>query len=576
MSFNSFWMQKNRLKKTLTSPRAFLYLFFIGFIVYSTALNGDFLWDDEYQIIFTPDTYNWQNIPSLFLKGQLGIYYKPAFFSYLTILHSAFGLNSFVFHLVQVLIHVVNSFLVFLIFKKFLSSSISLVLATIFIVHPMNVEAITYISAAGDPVSFMFGITAFYIMSRRKVGRLFPIAIILMTVSLFAKESGALIVFIIVLYRSFFIKNSYIKSILFALIPTLIYCFMRFVVAQTFFVKLNFIPISLAPLHERLLTIPKIIFTYLYTFFFPKDLLVAQHWVVREPSLEFFLPLLIVIVFFSAMVLSIWSVGRTRKKLKLPLLFFGLWFVTCLGLYFQIFPLDMTVADRWFYLPMVGLLGFIGILIENFKTKKRRVLVLLSIVIFIITILLSMRTINRNTNWRNAFVLFGHDLRYNQNSFDIHLNYAYQLAKRGLVKEALVHAEKSTRLAPTFTATWATAGNIYLRNKEYDKAINYSKKAVEIYPENYAAYYVIVQSYLYLKDYSNVKQWLGRALEIFPDDVYMILFLAISEHELGNKQKALSLTKSAISISPIPFGTYMIERIVRNQTIMYEKYLIYN
>jgi hypothetical protein len=52
------------------------------------------------------------------------------------------------------------------------------------------------------------------------------------------------------------------------------------------------------------------------------------------------------------------------KKFFTP--FFFYWFTGSLGLVLNIFPLDMTVSERWLYFPLIGFLGLSSVLIlEN-------------------------------------------------------------------------------------------------------------------------------------------------------------------------------------------------------------------
>ena len=57
-----------------------------------------------------------------------------------------------------------------------------------------------------------------------------------------------------------------------------------------------------------------------------------------------------------------------------------------LGLHMQLIPLDLTVADRWFYFTMVGVLGLIGVIIQEFgltaiKKKNTGVQVLILVIL---------------------------------------------------------------------------------------------------------------------------------------------------------------------------------------------------
>ncbi len=560
-------------------PIVYLIFLIVGFVVYSQALKGQFLWDDAYQIIYTPDTYSLGNLFHLFTKGQLGIFYKPGFFAYLTIIHSLFGLNQFVFHFFQILIHVTNAFLVFLLLRKILNRQISFILSLVFIVHPMNVEAIAYISAAGDPLSFLFGLLAFHIMSRSRVG-IFGLlgASGFMLFSLLSKESGIVILFLVIVYRYLFIKKSAFASILFAASSSSFYFFLRFYVAKTMFVKLDFIPIALATPWERFISIPKILFTYFSTFLVPFKLYVAQHWVVRTISLtDFFLPLLFIIVLISAIITIIFHFKSKSNEKFVKSLFFLIWIAFSTGLYLQIVPIDMTVAERWFYLPMIGVLGLIGLIIKDVPIRSHKEKVLACVMAVVIIAALAGRTIVRSRDWTSAYVLFGHDIQIAEDSFDIEMNYSYQLVKKGKYDEALPHAIKATRLAPKFTATWATLGSAYLRRADYFMAISSYKKSLQIDTTNYAAFYGLIHAYILLNDINSARYICEKAMYLYPKDPHLLLFRAIIEYESHHEKQALNFAKQSYNSYPTHLGRYLYMNLVRKQSIKsYRDYIQYN
>ena len=171
-------------------------------------------------------------------------------------------------------------------------------------------------------------------------------------------------------------------------------------------------------------------------------------------------------------------------------LFFLGWFVCGMLLHLNIFPLDVTVADRWFYFPSVGLLGIIGVFAMSFGKRSvlyagrtlakdrpclglnkgrsftwedpwlRTDLVLITAAAFLVLVL-SARTFVRVFDWRDGITLATREVKYSKSSFPLENNLAYELINAGRYQEALVHAKRSTALGPWWWLNWNNLGVIY-------------------------------------------------------------------------------------------------------------------
>lgn len=160
----------------LTNSKIVLIIFALGFVVYSNSFLNGFIFDDIYQIIENDKIYSLKSLPEIFLGGTLynsyeqelfGIYYKPMMTVFFTIITSIFGLNSFLLHFFQITIHLVNSVLVLYLFNAFFKKKISAIFALVFLVHPINSEAVYYLSAVQENLFFLFGLSSLLILMRK-------------------------------------------------------------------------------------------------------------------------------------------------------------------------------------------------------------------------------------------------------------------------------------------------------------------------------------------------------------------------------------------------------------------------
>ena len=154
-------------KKELWLP--ILALIVIGSFIYAFNLNNELFWDDEDWIVNNTAVHSisWDNIKFWLTNDALaGVglesnYYRPFLFFTFALNWVIAGAEPLVYHLTSNAIHIFNSVLVFwLIRTVFKRDLLAFLVALFFLVHPLQTEAITYISGRGDALTAMFMLLA--------------------------------------------------------------------------------------------------------------------------------------------------------------------------------------------------------------------------------------------------------------------------------------------------------------------------------------------------------------------------------------------------------------------------------
>lgn len=556
-----------------------LVIFLISsFIVYFYSLSNSFVWDDKDQIFSTHTGDVLENITKFFFGFHYGnptgvpitayeTYYKPLFYTTLAILYGFFGSEAFFYHLFQVLLHSVNAFLVLIFFRQFLRKNLSFILTLIFLIHPINSEAVLYISALQEPLFFFFGMIALIILNADRLSRKqLLMGGLLILLSMFTKETGTLFLIIIGLFHLIYRKSSWLKIITVEVLVLGIYLTTRLLMAKVFFVTLTYVPIVNLSFIERLYTVPAVFFYYIKTFFYPKDLIIAQHWFINSPSdSTFYLPLFL----DSLLLLTVVSLGiyvwKFKKIFDVSYMFFSLWFFLGIGLHLQLIPLDMTVAERWFYFPIVGLLGMIGVFLNTLKFNSyKKVMIVLCILVLS---LLSLRTLIRSFDWKNAITLYQHDIQHNDSSYDLESNLGTELFRAGRKEEAKQHFEKSITLAPKHWINSANLAGYYYDAKDFANAEKYYLISIANNPYFKFSYENYVKMLLTMEDNSNItkaKAFIEKSLKIFPRNSKLWLYLAIANYKLGLTKEALKAAKQSVNLAPNNDNQYIYSRLLQN------------
>ena len=147
------------------NPRAdaisFLGLALLVFACYLPALGGGFVWDD---VIFTqePVVRDWSGLWNIWfspadIRGEA--HYWPIVYTTFWLEHKLYGLQPFGYHLVNVLLHLANSALLWRLTLR-LSIPGAWAIAAVFAAHPLHVESVAWVIERKDVLSGLFYLSA--------------------------------------------------------------------------------------------------------------------------------------------------------------------------------------------------------------------------------------------------------------------------------------------------------------------------------------------------------------------------------------------------------------------------------
>jgi hypothetical protein len=554
----------------LTTKKAIIFISIVGFIVFFNMFFNEFVWDDLSYIINYPLVHQ-ISVSSVFGPNLFNIagQYRPIQPLYFSILYAFFSTNPVGYHLIQLILHIVCASLLYFFYRRFVAPGIALFCAIVFLVHPMNVESVSYIAQAASPLLSVFGLTALFISAKKKLSVMDISAItVLSLLSLLTKETGLLFLILMVVYRFLFIRKNIAKLSVISLFVVIAYFFIRIFIGNAGLTTRTLTPIAGVSFFLRLLNMPIIFFYYLKTFFFPKILIIDQQWVISAVNYStVYLPVISDILFFTLLIIIGIYLFKFQKNYFKPFLFFSIWFILGISMLLQIYPLDATVADRWFYNPVMGLIGIVAVSCQSILQKRIHSRLFPVILAVLIICSLSWRTIMRNTDWHDGITLYTHDIQLSDN-YDIEMDLGAILAYNGEFTKALPHLKKSVASRP-YEKNLYDLGIVYANLGNKGKAGTYLLMAIQTAPMHKPSLETDIGYSTILVFYDKNPQavpFITNALKDYPASAALWINLAIAKFNQHNKQGALEAIAKAYAIIPIPQGSYLYNHIKNNES----------
>jgi len=375
-------------------------------IIYSKSLSYYFFQDDWF-VLDTIKNINNSNIFTLFSARQDVIYYRPIgmqFFFFLS--KSLFGLNAFNFHLISLLFHILNIFLIGLIsFQIFRSKLASATTSFFYAIAPFHYMTLSWLSLTWNNIGTFFIFASIYFSLRyfRKLNikHLF-LSQLMFVIAIFTSEFAVITPFVILLLGNIENKNvcaRYSKKLLLILTP--------FFAAIVVYFVFRLIHSSIQSNKDYQITfdvnvIKNLIWYFLWLLAIPQELkfnidlssLKIARSFLDGAGVEI-LPLFAIWLVFILLLFISFKKNKQLKKINIiVILVFLIGLMPVIFLPNHTFPYYLNISS-------LGVFLYIGYLIKNNFSAENKNFFILNLLIITSWLFLSFLNyrINTKTNW---------------------------------------------------------------------------------------------------------------------------------------------------------------------------------
>ena len=527
-------------------------------LVYFPLYNNDFLktWDDNRYILENPHI---KNVSADNIKNLFTIYYDGHYHP-LTLLSLAFDfqvdeLNPRVFHFTNLLLHLINTLLVFwfvLLLIKPKTSFVPLITSVLFGISTMHTESVAWATERKNllfTLFFLLSIISYIRYLDYKKVVFYFLAIGFFIFSLLSKVSAITLCVTLVAVDWYYKRGLFNKKVLFEKIPF-------FLLALGF----GFLAIAAQksswgedlsqlhyPFYERIIYASYAFIIYIAKLIIPLNLSGLYPYPENFASSIAFIGF-IGVVFIGLLVFLI------IKKIKNREVIFGILFfainISFLLKLFEVPAGDYILADRYAYVPSMGIFLVLGIFLNHLLEKGNIYKKAVPVILVIYILFLSLLTMNRVPVWKNDLVFYTDMIAKTPNAKVAYTNRGGIFREKGKLNEALNDFNRAINLGPAIYKDYSNRGVIYNDLGMHWEAAKDLKKALNLggmNPEIMSSY---AYACLHSGNLSEAIDHYNKVIQLQPGNVEAYSNRGTALFNSGNLNAAITDYSKAVSLNP--------------------------
>jgi hypothetical protein len=508
--------------------------------------------------------------------------------------HSIFGLNPHGYHLVNLLFHVMNTILLFLILRRMTKTLWpSAFVACLFAIHPLHVESVAWIVERKDVLSTFFwmltmGAYSYYV--EHPGFRRYCFVLLFFALGLMSKSMLVTLPFVLLLLdywplRRFseiipdqkiqaeefnFVpsdkqkkkskKKDAVKEILevkkpadpeykWSLIyPLLLEKIPLFALAIISSIVTYLAAHSAGAIHSEEMSLGvRIGNAFISYIAYMGKMIWPSNLAVFYPHPGGLIPWQVLGSVFLLIVITLVVIWKAKKS---PYLVTGwLWYLGTLVPVIGIVQAgSQAMADRYTYIPLIGLFIIVawGVpdLLKKWNHRKEILLALSALSILCLSII----TWTQVGYWQNSIALFDHTLKVTDHNWLISNNRGIANNILGHYSQAIKDFDRAIEIKPDYAEAYYNRGLSYKGLGNYSQTIEDYSRAIQINARLAEAYNNRGNVYGVLGHYSQAIKDFDRAIEIKPDYAMAYLNRSIAYIRLGDNNLAVNDLKTAAKL----------------------------
>jgi tetratricopeptide (TPR) repeat protein len=553
----------------LTEKKSVIAVLILSFLAFLPSLWAEFvIWDDPEYTFANPLLLDF-SLSKVFSTSTFHMgNYHPLTITWLYLESKLFGFEPFGFHLNNLLLHVANTYLVFLIAKGLINQKnlfVPVVTALLFGIHPMRTESVVWVSELKDVLYAFFFLLALWqyvkYVRNEKITTLVTVGIFFL-LSLLSKGQ-AVVLPVILLVFDLYMKRKWSFKWVLEKLPL----FTLSVIFGLIAIKAQKAESAINADYQGIDSLfygSYGLMAYLYKFFLPINLSGAHPYPFNPvfedmPSYFYIMPVLVLLV--AGLVFFL----RNKRRS----LWFGfLFFVVSVSIVLKLIPVgDTIIAERYTYIPYFGLFFALAAFLNSWSFAKTNSNVIKyggGALIALLCVMSYQRTTvweNTNSFWSNVSTTYPDYWRsYN--------NLGEMYEKQGEYEKAVEFYTQSVekdKYAPPIP--FIKRGNLYmdrlsradLATKDFEKACNFPNKGDQLH---YSAALNLAQAHLLNNNPSGALESIKNLEVYFPKDAIIYLTEARAFATLNQFEASLNSFAKSIELDPNNLNTYLKRGIV--------------
>ena len=535
----------------------------IAFAAFANSLGNGLVYDDHFLIernhlildadlwgVFT--THYWGGYED---EANANGQYRPlAVLSF--VLDGWGGIAPFRFHLTNVLLHVGNSLLAYLLCASMGLQRGAVFAALLFAVHPIHAEAVAGVTfGRADLLAALFSLSALLLYVRRH-RRGYGLALASFFFALLSKESALTALGLVAVVDATLALSEARAARVGDLIRQrgprwagfvgvfVLYLALRKAAAGLGFSAENVLalnnPLIDQPLDHRLITAAGLFYEYLVLVLFPSQLSVDYSAIPVVASLLSLEVLAGLVMGVAGILLCAGAFWRPWPRVFFALAFF---LVSYSAVSQTLVLINAIFQERFLYLPVLGLFALAGLGFE--RVQKRWAFVLAGLILAGY----GARTAVRNADWHSDLTLYQSAVAAYPQSAKMQHALGDALAERGRVAEAEAAYQKALAIRED-ALTYNNLGNFYAATGRFERAVSAYQKAVAMRPDYAAAWMNKGLAAMRGGQVRDAHAAFERAAVLNPDDAEVFYNLGVAREAMNAPGPAASAYARAIALRP--------------------------